>query len=49
MNEGEMKTMKTYVSPEMTLLALQSEEVVMASEEAFDINVSFDDRWGTGL
>ena len=39
--------MKKYISPEMILLALQSEEVMTASEEAFDINVSFDSLWGT--
>ena len=44
-----MKTMKNYVSPELTILALQSEEVMTASEEAFDINVSFDELWGTGI
>ena len=41
--------MKLYISPEMTILALQSEEVMTASEEAFDINVSFDTLWGTGI
>ena len=41
--------MKNYVSPELTILALQSEEVMMASEEAYDINVSFDSLWGTGI
>ena len=48
-DKGEMKTMKNYVSPELTVLALQSEEVMLASEEAFDINVSFDELWGTGI
>ena len=38
--------MKNYVSPELTILALQSEEVMTASrEETFDINVSFNDLW----
>ena len=41
--------MKAYVSPEFAILALQSEEVMTASEEAFDINVSFDTLWGTGI
>ena len=42
--------MKNYVSPELTILALQSEEVMTASaEEAFDIKVSFDSLWGTGI
>ena len=41
--------MKLYISPEMTILSLQSEEVMTASEEAFDINVSFDTLWGTGI
>lgn len=42
-------TMKNYVSPELTALVLQSEEVMTTSEEAFDINVSFDTLWGTGI
>ena len=41
--------MKTYVSPELTVLALQSEAVMTASEESFDINVSFDELWGANL
>ena len=40
--------MKTYISPEMTVLALQSEEIMSTSqEEGFDINVSFDNLWGS--
>jgi len=42
--------MKNYVSPELTILALQSEEVMTTSaEETFDIKVSFDTLWGTGI
>ena len=41
--------MKNYVSPELTILALQSEEVMTASEEAFDIKVSFNTLWETGI
>ena len=41
--------MKKYVSPELIVLALQSEAVMNASEEAFDINVSFDELWGEGI
>lgn len=40
--------MKNYVSPELTILALQSEEVMTVSaEEKLDIEVSFDTLWGT--
>ena len=39
--------MKSYTSPEMIVLALQSEAVMQVSEESFDINVSFDSLWGT--
>ena len=39
--------MKTYISPEMIVLALQSEAVMQASDESFDINVSFEKLWGT--
>lgn len=41
--------MKQYISPELTVLALQSEAVMAASEESFDINVSFDELWGNKL
>ena len=41
--------MKQYISPELTVLALQSEEVMVASEESFDINVSFSDLWGDNM
>ena len=38
---------KAYVSPAFEALTLQTrEEVLVASEESFDINVSFDDLWG---
>lgn len=39
--------MKKYMSPEMVVLALQSEAVMNVSEEAFDIEVSFDTLWGS--
>ena len=39
--------MKKYISPEMMILSLQNEEIMTASEESFDINVSFDELWGT--
>ena len=39
--------MKSYISPEMTVLALQSEEVMLISQESLDINVSFETLWGT--
>ena len=38
--------MKSYISPEMTVLALQSESVMQVSEESADINVSYDDLVG---
>ena len=41
--------MKHYISPERIVLALQSEAVMQLSEKAFDINVSFDDLWGTDI
>ena len=41
--------MKNYVSPELSVLALVSEEVMAAYEESFDINVSFDELWGNNL
>ena len=41
---------KTYISPAFEALSLQTrEEILVASEESFDINVSFDTLWGTGL
>ena len=41
---------KQYISPEMQAFSLLSEAIMTASEEAFDINVSFDDLWnGTNL
>ena len=41
---------KLYTSPVLeTLLLLTAEEILTASEEAFDINVSFDTLWGTGI
>ena len=41
---------KTYTSPAFEALSLlTAEEILSASEEAFDINVSFDDLWGTGI
>ena len=39
--------MKNYVSPELTILALQCEEVMtLSQEEALDIKVSFESLWG---
>ena len=46
---GEIDKMKKYISPELNVLSLQSEAVMTASEEAFDINVSFDDLWENGV
>ena len=41
---------KTYTSPSFeTLSLLTAEEILTASEEGFDINVSFDTLWGTGI
>ena len=41
---------KTYTSPVFEALSLQtSEAILQTSEESFDINVSFDTLWGTGL
>ena len=41
---------KIYTSPSFeTLSLLTAEEILTASEEAFDINVSFDDLWGVGM
>ena len=41
---------KTYISPAFEALSFQTnEEILAVSEEAFDINVSFDTLWGTGL
>ena len=41
---------KTYTSPAFESLSLlTAEEILSASEEAFDINVSFDSLWGTGI
>ena len=41
---------KQYESPVlMTLAFVSSEAILSASEEAFDINVSFDTLWGIGL
>ena len=41
---------KQYVSPAMQTFSLLSDEIMTASEEAFDINVSFDDLWnGTNI
>ena len=41
---------KTYTSPSFEELSLlTAEEILSASEETFDITVSFDDLWGTGL
>ena len=41
---------KLYASPVFeTLTLLTAEEILTASEEAFDINVSFDELWGTGI
>ena len=37
---------KLYQPPELLILSLQSEAVMTASEESFDINVSFDELWG---
>ena len=41
---------KIYESPAFEALSLlTSEEILAASDEAFDVNVSFDTLWGTGL
>lgn len=41
---------KTYTSPLLEALSLlTAEEILSASEEAFDINVSFDSLWGVGM
>ena len=41
---------KTYSSPSFEAMSiLTSENILQASEEAFDINVSFDTLWGTGM
>ena len=41
---------KTYESPALEMLSLLTAENILAnSEEAFDINVSFDELWGTGI
>lgn len=41
---------KTYTTPTFEALSLlTAEDVLAASEEMFDINVSFDDLWGTGI
>ena len=38
---------KAYTSPTFeTFALLTAEEILTTSEEAFDINVSFDDLWG---
>lgn len=41
---------KFYISPAFeTLTLLTAEEILTVSEEAFDINVSFDTLWGAGI
>lgn len=41
---------KVYESPTISLLSLvANEDILAASEEMFDINVSFDSLWGTGI
>lgn len=40
---------KLYQTPELQILSLQSEAVMTASEESFDINVSFDELWGSSI
>ena len=41
---------KTYTSPAFEALSiLTAEEILQTSEEAFDINVSFDELWGMGI
>ena len=40
---------KVYVEPQLSVVLLHLEEIMAASEEAFDINVSFDDLWGMGI
>lgn len=39
---------KQYISPEMQALSIVSEEIMNVSEEAFDIEISFDELWGIG-
>ncbi len=38
---------KQYVSPELQAFLICSDEIMKTSEEAFDINVSFDDLWNS--
>ena len=40
---------KAYQEPYFSVVSLHQEEIMTASEEAFDINVSFDELWGTGI
>ena len=37
---------RSYESPTLSVMSMQSEAIMTASEEAFDINVSFDALWG---
>ena len=39
---------KQYISPEMQTVSVYPEPIMQVSEEAFDINVSFDTLWGIG-
>lgn len=42
--------MKHYESPMMQPIDyITDQEILTASEEAFDINVSFDTLWGAGI
>ena len=38
---------KNYQAPEFLIVSLQGEAIMAASDEAFDINVSFDELWGS--
>ena len=42
--------MKRYEAPSMQIIdCMTDKEILTASEEAFDINVSFDSLWGMGI
>ena len=48
--KGEETMKKVYESPTISLLSLvATEDILTASEESFDINVSFDELWGSNL
>lgn len=42
--------MKHYEAPVMQFIeCMADKDILTASEESFDINVSFDSLWGTGI